>query len=303
MTARAAGNATTRQASLRRTAVLRRLDDAAEVKRRLEAARPYTAYALAYVDPRLFPLAEFYEAAAGERRALIMHARGGLGPSTLALGDAELVAALLRLHPGPRQSFLTCEPEHVDALLAGHNLWRPQTMLRMQLARDAFQPRPDPQPARRLIDADAADLNRLYSIEEDGLRYSGRQVLDGVYFGVHSRGRLVAAAGTHVYSPRERVAVIGNVFTHPDFRGRGFATATTAAVAAHVLASCDLVVLNVDPANRTARHIYENLGFVETGRLVEAMATQRYAASPLPFLRRTLARWRATEPQLEVVDL
>ena len=303
MTARAAGGANARQASLRRTAVLRRLADADEARRCLEPAGPYVAYALAYLDRRLFPLAEFYEATAGDRHGLVMHARGGLGPSTLIAGEADLVAALLRLHPGPRQTFLTCESQHVDALLASHNLWRPQTMLRMQLRREAFGPPSGLPAARRLIEADAAELNRLYAIEQEGLRYSGRQVLDGVYFGAHNRGRLVAAAGTHIYSPAEGVAVIGNVFTHPDFRGRSLGTAVTAAVAAYVLERCRLVVLNVDPANRTARHIYETLGFAETGRLVEAMATRRDAAWPLPFLRRTIARWRATEPAREVVDL
>jgi len=263
----------------------------------------YAAYALAYLDPQLFHLADFYEATSGERTGLIMHARGGLGPSSLTLGDPGLVGALLRLHPGPRQTYLTCEPAHVDVLLRDYDLWRPQTMLRQQLSRPDFNPPPGALPVRRLIDADAGELNALYAIEEEGLRYSGRQVSEGVYYGAHNRGRLVAAAGTHVYSPAEGVAVIGNVFTHPDFRGRGLATNTTAGVAAFVLQRCELVVLNVDPANRTARHIYERLGFKETGRLVEAMATRRSAITPIPFVRRLLARWRATEPATEVVEL
>jgi predicted GNAT family acetyltransferase len=155
---------------------------------------------------------------------------------------------------------------------------------------------------RRLVAADANDLNRLYAIEDEGLRYSGRQVVEGVYYGVHQRGRLIAAAGTHIFSRGEGVGVIGNVFTHPDFRGRGWGTAVTGAVAAYLRQSCKLIVLNVDPANRTARHIYEQLGFVETGRLVEAMATRRDVMSPLPLLRRVLARWRSPLPQTEVVE-
>jgi RimJ/RimL family protein N-acetyltransferase len=175
-------------------------------------------------------------------------------------------------------------------------------MLRMKLDRAAFAPA-NLSLVRRLIEADAVELNRLYAIEEDGLRYSGRQVSEGVYFGVYHRDRLVAAAGTHIRSGHARTAVIGNVFTHPDFRSRGYGTAVTAAVAAHLLPSSDLLVLNVDPANRTARHIYENLGFRETGRLIEAMATRRDPASPLAPIRRALARWRATEPRTELVEL
>ncbi|HLF76266.1 MAG TPA: GNAT family N-acetyltransferase [Dehalococcoidia bacterium] len=303
MTVRAAGGATTRQASLRRTAFIRRLDDPAAVRARLKTAAAYAAYALAYLDPRFFHLADFYEAVAGEKTGLIMHARGGLGPSTLTLGDPGLVGALLKLHPGPRQTFLTSETEHVDSLLTAHDLWRPQSMVRMQLQRQHFTTPESISTVRRLVEADAGDLNRLYAIEEDGLRYSGRQVVEGVYYGAHNRGRLVAAAGTHIYSNHEGVGVIGNVFTHPDFRSRGLGSAVTAAVASHLLRSCNLVVLNVDPANRTARHIYQQLGFKDTGRLVEAMATRHDAMSPLPLIRRTLARWRAHQPQTEVIEL
>jgi len=302
VTARAA-RATTRRVGLRRNATIRRIHDPEEVRPHLEAERAYAAYAIAHLDPAMFHLAEFYEAAAGERRAIVMHAHGGLGASGVALGDPTLVSALLRLHPGPRQSYLTCEPAQVDSILMDYDLWRPQTMLRQRLMREDFSPPPGALPVRRLIDADAHELNALYAIEEEGLRYSGRQVSEGIYYGAHHRGRLVAAAGTHVFSAHEGVAVIGNVFTHPDFRGRGLATATTAGVANFVLRHCDLVVLNVDPANRTARHVYERLGFKDTGRLVEAMATRRGALSPLPSLRRIAARWRANTPDTEVVEI
>jgi RimJ/RimL family protein N-acetyltransferase len=62
-------------------------------------------------------------------------------------------------------------------------------------------------------------------------------------------------------------------------------------------------VLNVDPANRTARHIYETLGFEDAGRLVEAMATRRSSHTPVPVVRRLLARHRAQAPYTEVVEL
>jgi RimJ/RimL family protein N-acetyltransferase len=300
MTARAAGSSSLRRLAFGHTAVLRRLRDVDSVRAHLERSRAYSAYALAYLDKRLFPMADFYEAVSGDRTALLMHGRGGLGPSTVTLGDTALVGQLLSLHPGPRQAFVTCEPEHVDTVLTTHNVWRPQTMLRMQLSREDFKPA-TPQPAvRRLIEADAFELNRLYN--EESARYTG-QIVEGVYFGSFHRGWLVAAAGTHIYSKREGVAVIGNVFTHQDFRGRGLGTAVTSAVASHLLQFCDLVVLNVDPANRTARHVYEQLGFKDTGRLVEAMATRRHAYSPIPMLRRALARYRAIAPNTETVSL
>jgi RimJ/RimL family protein N-acetyltransferase len=289
-------------AGLARVATVRRLTDVAAVRARLATAPAFTAYAQAYLDPRFFSLAEFYEAAYEQRFAVVMHARGGLGTSTLTLGEPDAVAALVRLHPGLHQTFVTCEPEHVDRLLESHNLWRPQTMLRMRLERANFRP-PPLTGARRLIAADAADLNELYAIEGDGLHYSGRQVEQGIYFGAHVRGRLVSAAGTHIHSYKEGVGVIGNVFTHPDFRGHGLGTVVTAAVAQSLLTACRLVVLNVDPANRTARHIYEQIGFAEAGRLVEAMATRRDSTTPVPYIRRLIARWRSHEAGIETVTL
>ncbi len=284
MTARTAGNSSVRRLTVGRSAVIRRLRDVDSVRAHLEKVRAYSAYALAYLDKRLFPMADFFEAVSGDRSALVMHGRGGLGPSTFTMGDPALVGELLSLHPGPRQAFVTCEAEHIETVLVTHNVWRPQTMLRMQLSREDFKPPSEHGAVRRLIEADAFELNRLYN--EESTRYTGRQIVEGVYFGAFHRGWLIAAAGTHIYSKREGVAVIGNVFTHQDFRGHGLGTAVTAAVASHLLESCDLIVLNVDPANRTARHVYEQLGFKETGRLVEAMSTRRHAYSVIPMLRR-----------------
>lgn len=301
MTARAAGNSSVQRLSSGRNAVIRRLRDVDSVRAHLKKTPAYSAYALAYLDKQLFPLADFYEARCGDREALIMHGRGGLGPSTVTLGDTALVGQLLSLHPGPRQAFVTCEPQHVDTVLTTHNVWRPQTMVRMQLKRKDFNPPPTNPAVRLLIEADAAELNRLYN--EESVRYTGLQIVEGIYYGAFHRGRLVAAAGTHIYSRLEGVAVIGNVFTHQDFRGRGLGTAVTAAVAAHLMDSCDLIVLNVDPANRTARHVYSQLGFKDTGRLVEAMSTRRHSYSLIPLVRRTLARYRASIPNTEVVAL
>ncbi len=299
-----AHTAASRTAGMRRHAEVRRLVDPEAVRRRLQPHAPYAAYALAYLDPSLFRQAEFYEVTAGEKFGLVMHSRGGLGPSTLVLGsETTLMAALIRLHPGPRQVVLTCETAQVDQLLTTHNLWRPQTMLRMQIQPETYNPPKSPAGTRRLIDADATELNRLYALEDQGIRYSGQQVSNGVYFGAFNRGRLVAAAGTHIYSAQEGVAVIGNVFTHPDFRGRGYGTAVTAAVTESFLPSSELIVLNVDPANRPARQIYERLGYIERARLIEATATRRNYGSPVPLLRRALARWRAVVPGSELVEI
>jgi predicted GNAT family acetyltransferase len=104
-----------------------------------------------------------------------------------------------------------------------------------------------------------------------------------------SDGRLVAVAGTHVVSRQEHVAVVGNVFTHPAYRGRGYATAATSAVTEALLEHCDHVVLTVDPNNAPAVAAYARLGYREVCQLVEASAARR---DPSGFAS-TVRRWRA----------
>ena len=57
-----------------------------------------------------------------------------------------------------------------------------------------------------------------------------------------------------------RLAVVGNVLTQLDYRGRGFATAVTGAVTAELLRTCDQVVLNVRSDNPPALNAYRRLG-------------------------------------------
>ena len=114
----------------------------------------------------------------------------------------------------------------------------------------------------RLDAADTRHLNRLYEL---GLTawLPAESIASGVYYGVRRGGRLVAAAGTHVVSPMYGMAAVGNVFTHRDMRGRGFAKVVTSAVTAELLESVETVVLNVRSDNVPALAAYRALGYQE----------------------------------------
>ena len=113
-------------------------------------------------------------------------------------------------------------------------------------------------------------------------------IADGVYYGIRVNGQLVAAAGTHVVSPSARLAVVGNVLTHVDYRGRGFATAVTGAVTAELLRTCDQVVLNVRADNPPALNAYRRLGYAEHARFEERLVHR--LGSPWPDLAAPLRR-------------
>jgi hypothetical protein len=127
--------------------------------------------------------------------------------------------AILRLHPGPRSTFLTCEPHHVETALRHFELQHRQTMIRMQVTAETFRPNYDT-PVRRLSGRESREINALYRTEGVPSFYTPRQVDDSVYFGADADGALVAIAGTHVISSSNAIAVVGNVYTHPAYRGR-----------------------------------------------------------------------------------
>jgi RimJ/RimL family protein N-acetyltransferase len=131
-------------------------------------------------------------------------------------------------------------------------------MVRMWVDRATFTPVIGE--AVRLDAADTRHLNRLYEL---GLTawLPSESISSGVYYGVRRGGRLVAAAGTHVISPMYGMAAVGNVFTHRDMRGRGFAKSVTSAVTAELLESVETVVLNVRSDNAAALAAYRALGY------------------------------------------
>jgi ribosomal protein S18 acetylase RimI-like enzyme len=141
-------------------------------------------------------------------------------------------------------------------------------MIRMWVDRASF--RPYPADVRRLLPAEIGDLNRLYQLGFASWLPSNA-IAEGVYYGIRVNGRLVAAAGTHVVSPEARLAVVGNVLTQTDHRGRGYAKATTAAVTADLLRTCDQVVLNVRADNPPAIQAYRHLGYQEHARFEERL--------------------------------
>lgn len=82
----------------------------------------------------------------------------------------------------------------------------------------------------------------------------------GGFLGIRSGGRLVAMAGERM-KPEGHTEVSG-VCTHPDHRGRGYATMLSAAVADRIVARGETPFLHAYAANRAAITLYERLGFV-----------------------------------------
>jgi ribosomal protein S18 acetylase RimI-like enzyme len=252
----------------------RTVADRDEIAAYLRSDRRYAAYALGDLDSpvrRRISWGMAYDAA-GRPNALAMHHEGLMPQPLFLMGEPDGVRAILASVIRPRDAYFQSAEIHEPAMSQLYELESPLLMLRMVVSPISFQPFAGP--AERLGPRDVEDLNRLYQL---GFRtgFPASVLEEGIYYGVRVRGRLVAAAGTHVINQREAIGVVGNVMTHADYRGHDFAKMVTSAVTAELLNRCGEAALNVHADNAPAIAAYTRLGFVTHCRLVERLGRRR----------------------------
>ncbi len=209
----------------------------------------------------------------GQAKALCLLFKGLTPNALFCLGDTGGLAVLLGSAMRPGRVFFAARHESLPTIRAYYDLEPAQSMIRMALTAQEF--RPVEGHAVRLASADLHDLNNLYRLG-GGSGFAPYQVTQGIFYGVHVDGQLVATAGTHVISPQYGVACVGNVFTHPAYRDKGYAQVCTGAVVRAVLdKGCRDVVLNVRQENTPAIRAYKRLGFAEHCRFAEVVGTRR----------------------------
>jgi ribosomal protein S18 acetylase RimI-like enzyme len=243
------------------------------LRRFLERDRLYAAYALCDLDEREFARTRWGVAFDGPDPIALALDYAGPAPQPLfTMGDPSGIAAVLHDVVRPRAAFLACRTEALGDIASVYRVSPGPVMVRMWVDRSTFHPAPGA--TARLLASEIGDLNRLYDL---GLTswLPAAAITQGVYYGIRIGGRLVAAAGTHVISPEARLAVVGNVMTHRDYRNRGYAKMTTSAVTQELLRTSDQVVLNVRADNPPALAAYRTLGFQEHVRFEERLVHRR----------------------------
>ena len=236
------------------------LTDKAIILNYLEKDRLYAAYAIGDLEPQLFAQSKWIGAEeAGRLQALVLTFSGLKQPALFLIGDVNGLRVILENTQCPEHAYITCRPEHV-AMTHDFYTWnRTIPMWRMALDPSKFDAVNGN--CVRLTSAHSSQLTELYSLG-GGIGFSTTQVQDGVFFGIFVERKLIAVAGTHLISVNYGVAAVGNVFTHPDFRGQGYGTATSNAVVSELLKiGIPDIILNVGQDNSSAIRIYERLGF------------------------------------------
>jgi ribosomal protein S18 acetylase RimI-like enzyme len=127
----------------------------------------------------------------------------------------------------------------------------------VQLVADTLDAEPDPE-AEPLGPADVPAMLRLTRLTKPG-PFLPRTVEFGGYLGIRRDGELVAMAGERFRPPGW--SEISAVCTDPAWRGHGFASRLTRAVAAGIAARGDTPFLHAIGTNTTAIRLYKELGF------------------------------------------
>jgi ribosomal protein S18 acetylase RimI-like enzyme len=256
----------------------------------LEQDRLFSAYAICDLEEREFGRTRWGAAFDGDRLVSVVLEYSGMTPQPMfAMGRDEGVDAILRDVIRPRAAYVAALSDAMPIVAQHYRIDPGPPMVRMWVDMARF--RPYPADVRRLLPIEIGELNRLYQLGFASWLPSSA-IAEGVYYGIRVNGRLVAAAGTHVIGREARLAVVGNVLTHVDYRGRGYATAVTGAVTAELLRTSDHVVLNVRSDNPPALQAYRRLGYAEHVRFEERLVHR--LGSPWPDftapIRRLLTR-------------
>jgi RimJ/RimL family protein N-acetyltransferase len=222
------------------------------------------AYHIGDLDDFFFPHCQFpsiYSSTARIEDTVLIYT-GGKVPVVVAFGLTERFQDLLRevreFFPVPFFGHFQ-ERDH-DAIAEPFKEKPLGSLYRMKLGNLSI-PQQSEREIVRLGLTDEKELSALYKASYPDTYFTSRMLETGKYFGLREKKKLIAVAGIHVYSKEYKVAALGNITVHPDFRGLGLATSVTGHLCKELVNEGLMVCLNVKTDNAPAIACYEKLGF------------------------------------------
>ena len=244
--------------------------DKARLARHFQKDLVLFAYHLGDLDDFFFPYCQFackYHPTRAIIEEVALIYTGSKIPTVLMFGltdtFAELMNNLIDLLP-PR--FEAHFQDSTGEILASRYQIRDSgDFLRMKLESYSEMEAPLPDNCEIInLNADRLkELDSFYKKAHPGNYFIDRMIETGNYFGIVSDDRLLSVAGVHVCSDEYDIAVLGNIATDPDHRGRGMSTAVTAHLVQKLSKEGKTICLNVSANNAAAIVVYEKLGFVK----------------------------------------
>lgn len=257
-----------------------RIQDRQRLKHFFQARVYLHLYSLGDLDDFYWPYTTCFGLTEGDKlRAVLLLYRGHSLPTLLALGERlpaliELIENLndqlplrfyAHLSPGLEASFQT------DWTLEPHG-----AHLKMGLLSPEKLTGVDTRDTEPLGSAQREEILHFYQTSYPGNWFDPRMLETGQYFGLREDKKLVSMAGVHVYSPRYQAAALGNIATHPAYRGRGYATRVTARCCQNLLQDIRWIGLNVQIDNQPAINCYQKIGFEPAADYLEFTISRKF---------------------------
>ena len=241
------------------------LKDKARIEAFLRKNPELHIYSLGDLDDFFWPQTTWYswQKEGNVQDIVLLYAGLGL-PTVVGIGEqpgamSERMRETIPLLP--RRFYAHLSPGVEEVFLGTHQLDSHGPHYKMALRDISCLARIDCSEALRLESKAADELVRLYNESYPGNWFDPRMLKTCQYFGLRASGRLISAAGVHVYSERYRVAAMGNVVTHPAHRNKGCGTLVTARLCQSLLEKVEHIGLNVKADNVAALACYKKLGF------------------------------------------
>jgi len=256
------------------------LTDRVAIERYLRRDTPLNIYLIGDLDDFFWPHTTWYASMSGvEIEALALLYRPSGLPTLIVLinGVRERAVELLQnLAPSlPDKVYAHLSPGIESALASSFNLEHHGEHSKMILRLPDALNRVASRQSVPLSIHDEEEILAFYRAAYPGNWFDARMLETGHYWGVRIEGRMAAAGGIHVCSAKYRVAALGNIATHSDFRGRGLAGDVTAAICRKLLNEVDEIGLNVKSDNIPAITCYRRLGFETTAIYHEILLTRK----------------------------
>lgn len=240
-----------------------------ENKREIEellGANPYLhMYSIGDLDERFRPYTKWHGLIKSERLcAVICIYTSTDAPTVMVLSEessnmSELLRQTIPLLPDYFQAHLS--PGLETLFSDTHEMELNSTHYKMALLKGELLTTVNTDEVIRLHSDDIPQLLKLYSDSYPDNWFEPEMLELNRYMGIRKGGRLIAAAGTHVYSPAQNAAAIGNITTLPEYRGRGIGARVTAGLSQLLLSEGMRVGLNVKIDNQAAVACYRKIGY------------------------------------------
>ena len=254
--------------------------DVAEIEAYLRRDPGVHVYEIGDLDPFFRPRTRWFGWHGDGLEAVCLLYTGSTPPTLVALCRPDSANAMTRLLATlddqlPSQVYGHVSPHLVSCFAARWTVRARGPHLKMMLTDSAAVHAANTGAVVAATNDDVATLTAFYDEAYPGHWFDARMLATGQYRGIREAGRWVAAAGVHVYSAAYRVAALGNIATGPSRRRQGLGRTVTAAVCASLLASVDVIGLNVLADNAAARSCYEGLGFTDVCEYDEVLLDRR----------------------------